>query len=80
MADPAQQIDDWVETHKDELIKFLQQLVQIPSESLPPEGHEAAAQEFVANAFRQAGADVDVFDPIDVPGLTEHPVYLPVWG
>ena len=80
MAATAQQIDDWVDAHKDELVAYLQQLVRIPSESLPPEGHEAAAQEFVAESFRKAGADVDVFDPIDVPGLTEHPVYHPVWG
>jgi acetylornithine deacetylase len=72
-------IDAWVEAHQAEIVSFLSRLVQIPSEVLPPRGSERAYQEFVAGAFRHAGAEVDIFTPDDVPGLRQHPAFNGAW-
>ncbi len=75
-----QQIDEWVAAHQTELLGFLQKLVQTPSELRPPDGHERECQRLVEAAYREAGAEVDVFTPAEVEGLTEHPAYFPTWG
>ena len=74
-----QRIDDWVAAHRGEELDFLSQLVQTPSEVTPPLGGEAACQALVERAYRAAGASVDTFSPLDVPGLKEHPAYNPIW-
>lgn len=72
-------IDDWVAAHQTELLGFLQELVRTPSEVRPPEGNELACQRLVEAAYRQAGAEVDVFSPDEVPGLKEHPAFFGTW-
>lgn len=77
--DAAERIDTWVAQRRNELLGFAARLLQIPSESRPPAGHEAECQEFIAAALRRSGAEVDVFTPDDVPELQTHPLYLPTW-
>lgn len=69
-------IDAWVEAHADEMLAFASRLVQTPSENRPPRGDERAAQELLAETLKSFGAEVDMFDVTDVPGITEHPAYL----
>ena len=73
--DEVQRIDQWIREHQDELLEFLSRLVQIPSEVKPPAGNELACQRFVEQVYRAVCDQVDVFDPLDVPGLREHPAY-----
>jgi acetylornithine deacetylase len=68
-------IDDWIRARADELLSTAQALVRIPSENLPPTGGERDAQRFLAEQLRELGAEVDLFTPLDVPGLTEHEAY-----
>ena len=75
----TERIDTWVVDHQDELFNFLCRLVQTPSEVKPPVGSEQACQRIVEQAYRTACDRVDVFDPIDVPGLREHPAYRAEW-
>jgi acetylornithine deacetylase len=75
---PDDQIDAWVKIHQADLIEFLSHLVQIPSEACPPGGNELECQRFVEQAYRAAGAEVDVFTPDEVPGLREHPGFFPL--
>ena len=72
-------IDDWIDAHREEELAFLSTLVQTASEVIPPVGSEAACQALVEKGYRAAGAGVDVFSPMDVAGLREHPVYNGVW-
>jgi acetylornithine deacetylase len=72
-------IDAWVDAHQDEMVAFLARLVQTPSEVCPPVCGELECQKVVEQAFRQAGAAVDVFSPADVPGLKTHPAYFGTW-
>lgn len=76
---PGTRIDAWIQAYQDELLEFLSHLVQIPSEVKPPVGNERACQKFVEQAYGAACERVDVFDPISVPGLREHPLYRGEW-
>jgi len=74
-----QAVNEWVADRQDELLGFLSSLVQISSEVYPPQGNELACQRFVEAAYRNAGAQVDVFTPDEVPGLREHPAFFGTW-
>ncbi len=60
-----------------EIVAFLQELLRRPSENHPPGGDEGPCQEFVAEALRRLGLEVDVFEPTDVPGIEDHQEWLP---
>lgn len=67
----------WVAAHQADVIGLAQALVRIPSENKQPHGAEKACQMFVVDFLRGLGCRVDVFNPLDVVGLTEHPAYWP---
>jgi acetylornithine deacetylase len=62
-----------VESHRQEALELLQQLVRTPS----LEGEEKACQEIVAKKYRDMKLDVDLWDPPDEEILA-HPAYVPV--
>ena len=61
-----QQIDAWVESHRDALIEELKDFLRIPSLT----GYEGEAQKFVKAQYEALGMTVDVFEP-DVRALFE---------
>ncbi|HEY3439312.1 MAG TPA: M20/M25/M40 family metallo-hydrolase [Paludibaculum sp.] len=67
----------YVDAHRDELIEILAALVRTPSENTPPTGQEAACQQYCANVLRECGYATDVYEPGEVEGLCEHPLYRP---
>lgn len=79
MQTKEKHIDDWINAHREEELAFLSTLVKTSSEVRPPVGSEAACQALVEEGYRAASAGVDVFFPLDVPGLREHPAYNGVW-
>ena len=68
---------EWVAAHRSDIVGMAQSLVRIPSENKQPHGSEKACQMFVADFMRDLGCRVDVFTPLEVEGLTEHPAYWP---
>ena len=68
---------EWVEAHRAEVISLTQSLISFPSENKPPHGNEKDCQMFVADFLREIGCQVDAFQPEEVEGLTDHPVYWP---
>lgn len=63
------------ELKQDEIIKVLQNMVRLPSVTHPPGGDEGRVQVYVEELFRSLGLEVDVFEPTEVTGLTEHEGY-----
>lgn len=63
--------------YRDEIIQVMQDLIRRPSRNTPPDGEELACQEYIANYLREAGLAVDMYEPDQVPGLTEHPAFWP---
>lgn len=74
MSDPnRQKILDKIDAGKDEAIRFLQDMVAIPSVT----GDEAAIQTFMSESLTAAGLEVDMWDT-DWEELKTHPGYRPV--
>ena len=66
-----QRVDQWIMDHKDEIIEFLQNLLQIPSVT----GNEGPIQQFIADYTKRIGASVEVFVP-DYKELKKHPAFV----
>ncbi len=65
----------YVEESSPRLVGIVQDLVRIPSENTPPTGNEQACQEYIAGALRKLGWAPELYRPIDVPGIEEHPLF-----
>jgi len=61
-----------VEEQREEIIRFLQELVSFPSVT----GNESGIQQFIAHKLEQMKLDVDVWEP-DLQELADHPSYVP---
>jgi acetylornithine deacetylase len=66
-----------IERRRDEILDWTQELMRFPSENRPPNGSEGPAQEFIEAECRKLGLEVDVFSPEEVPGIEDHPSWLP---
>lgn len=65
-------VQEWIETHQDEIIRYLQKIIQIPSET----GDEGNIQKFMTQTLTDMGFDkVDVFEPT-IEELSKHPAYV----
>ena len=65
-----------VERRKSEIIEWAKTLISFPSENRPPDGNEGEVQNFIADACRHIGLEVDEFTPESVPHIKEHPSWL----
>ena len=72
-SNSRQKVLDLIDQNQDKAIKFLQQMVAIPSVT----GDEAAIQKFVANYMSGIGLEVDMWET-DWEELKKHPGYRPV--
>jgi acetylornithine deacetylase len=70
-------IDAVISSMQDEFIDFLRGLLRIPSVAEPPNGEEGASQHYLADKLQSLGLDVDLFQPDEVPNITEHPLWNP---
>ncbi|MGQ9459775.1 MAG: ArgE/DapE family deacylase [Candidatus Bathyarchaeaceae archaeon] len=60
-----------IDENRDEMTKFLQELIRIPSVV----GHEGDAQKFMEKTFRDLELEVDVWEP-NVAELRKHPAFF----
>lgn len=65
-----------VNRHADAIVAWTQRFVRFASENRPPDGHEAAAQRWLAAECRRQGWAVEVFSPLAVRGIRQHPAWL----
>lgn len=63
--------------YEDEIIRVMQDLIRIPTENTPPTGAEKNGQLYVADYLRGLGLAADVYEPIEVAELEQHPSYWP---
>jgi len=62
---------------KGAVIQLTEALIRFQSEQRVPTGWEKDCQMFVADRLRGLNLELDVFEPSEVPGFTEHPAYWP---
>lgn len=60
---------------KDQVIKYTQDLVNIPTENKPPVGYEKQGQEYIKKELSNLGLEVMEIGPYDVPGFQQHPAF-----
>jgi acetylornithine deacetylase len=73
MTDARKKILHTVDAHSDKAIKFLQDVVAIPSVT----GDEGKIQAFLSDYLEKLGLDVDMWES-DWEALKKHPGYIPV--
>ncbi len=64
---------EWIDSHKDEAIGLLQDLIRIPS----PTGEEGKGQRFVAEYLKDMGLEIETY-VADLKALEGHPEFIPV--
>ena len=67
----------WIDARRDELFSLLVDLIHYDSQNLAGDGREQALAEHMADLYREAGLETEIFCPDSVPGLTESPLYWP---
>ena len=67
----------WIDARRDELNALLIDLIGYDSQNLAGDGRERALAEHMADLYREAGLEAEVFCPDSVPGVTESPLYWP---
>lgn len=72
----TQELDQWVDLHKDEIIQFLSRLVRIRTENRPPFGQEWTGQQVLSEEMVKTGMEADLFMLDEVQGLREHPAFF----
>jgi len=63
-----------------EIIDFVRSLIKYPSINEPPNGREAACQEFIRKKLKELELEVDFFTPNEVEGIRGHPAFAPHGG
>jgi acetylornithine deacetylase len=68
MMNQEQQVMEWIEDHQEEILEFLQQLIQIPSVNPwffdePGPSREKEVQEFISRKLESLGAETEMWEP-----------------
>lgn len=65
-------VQNWIDDNRDEVIEYLQHIIQIPSET----GNEGPIQEYMEKTLKDMKFDlIDVFEP-KIEELQKHPAYV----
>jgi acetylornithine deacetylase/succinyl-diaminopimelate desuccinylase-like protein len=70
-------VGQWVNHHTEDLLQLTEALIRFQSEQHVPIGWEKECQMFVAETLRDLNLELDIFEPTEVPNLTDHPAYWP---
>ena len=73
----TEQLDQWVESKRDELLNALSELIKIKTLNMPPDGFEKPGQEFLYNRIIRfiPEKNIDMFEIDEVEGIREHPLF-----
>ncbi len=67
-----------IETRKNELFQILSDLVKIDSQSSCVGGSEKKIAEYIEKEIEKMGYTADIYSPLDIPGMKEHPDFWPL--
>ena len=71
---------DYADQHKGELFSQLSRLVQFDCQNFITTGREKDCAAYIKTLYSTLGLDAEMYSPDDIPGIAEHPGYLPGRG
>jgi acetylornithine deacetylase/succinyl-diaminopimelate desuccinylase-like protein len=80
MKELEKKVLDYVDEHKDELFGLLSKLIQFDTQNFITHGRELKCQKYIEKLYRDFGLETEIYSPDDIPGIKEHPGYLPGRG
>ena len=66
-----------IEAQKNELFSLLSDLIRINSENAGSWGNEEEIAGYIGGLCREMDLETEVYSPLELPGFTDHPDYLP---
>ncbi len=66
-----------IERDKEELFQILSDLIKINSENFGTYGNETECAEYIGKWFGKIGYEADIYSPLEIKGIENHPDYLP---
>lgn len=71
---------EYMSEHSDDLFSLLSDLVKFDTQNFITHGLEKKCQLYIADLYRNLGLETDVYTTDSIPGIKEHPGYLPGRG
>lgn len=75
-----QNVFQLIDERKEELFQLLSRLVQINSENFSSHGNEKEICEYIHKLCAGLGLESAMYSPMELPGFSEHPDYMPNHG
>lgn len=72
-----QDLESWIQAHRDRLVSLVTEMVSIPSENKPPNGKELPMQLYLQQVLNNLDFSTELYSLAEVDGLRTHPSF---WG
>lgn len=66
-----------VEERKEQLYENLSKLIRFDSQNFGHSGNEKQVAEYIRDEMNAMGYEADMYSPMDIPGMEDHPDYWP---
>lgn len=70
----------YLEKNKESLFALLSKLIQFDTQNFITHGNEKECAEYIENLYRDLGLETELYSPDSIPGIKEHPGYMPGRG
>ncbi|HHW30873.1 MAG TPA: M20/M25/M40 family metallo-hydrolase [Clostridiaceae bacterium] len=70
----------YIEENKEKLFGLLSKLIQFDTQNFITHGREKECAEYIEKLYRDLGLETELYSPDSIPGIKEHPGYLPGRG
>lgn len=70
----------YIEENKEKLFGLLSKLIQFDTQNFITYGREKECAEYIEKIYRDLGLETELYSPDSIPGIKEHPGYLPGRG
>lgn len=77
MTDDEKVLLDYIDDHKQDLYKFLSDMLKIETQNFGSHGNEKPGQDWLMSYCQQNGYEAEMYYPDDVPGFVEHAERFP---
>lgn len=80
MTELEKRVLSYADEHREELYELLLTLLGFDSQNFITHGNERPCAEYIEGLYREFGLETELYAPDSLPGIKEHPGYLPGRG